>query len=91
MESTHTSDNKKCSTCKVIKTLSEFHKCSNECKPCKYQRYITNKDIFFPKVNCSCGRRIFKHMINVHLNSKIHKKLIEESAVRSNLKMIEVN
>jgi hypothetical protein len=93
-------DTKKCCTCKVIKNFNEFHKGSSECKPCKYQRYVTFKDVFFPKVNCSCGRRIFKHMFDVHLNSKIHKKLIqrgdEASSLRSevdksNLKMIDVN
>ena len=83
-------NSKKCSTCKATKTLNEFHKSSNECKPCKHERYIKFKDVFFPKVNCSCGRIVFKPMFNVHLNSKIHK-ILTEASVHSNIKMIKVN
>ncbi len=81
---------KKCSTCKVIKHLNAFHKGSNECKPCKYQRYIKNKKLYFPKMNCSCGRIVFKHAHNVHLDTNIHKRLTE-ALVGSNLRILEVN
>lgn len=90
MESTNSNNSKICSTCRVIKNLNEFHKSSSECKPCKYERYVANKDKFFPKLNCSCGRNVFKHMFELHLNSKIHKRLTEAS-VYSNLRIIEVN
>ena len=78
MESMNLSSDKKCTTCRIIKDLTEFHKGSKECKSCKHERYIKFKDVFFPKVNCSCGRIVFKHMLNVHLNSKIHKRHLKE-------------
>lgn len=90
MDSINSNNSKKCSTCRIIKDLNEFHKNSNECKSCKFQRYVTNKDKYFPKVDCNCGRIVFKHVFEVHLSSKVHKRLTE-GQVHSNLRMIEVN
>ncbi len=81
---------KKCSNCKEIKSLTEFHKGSKECKPCKYQRYITDKYKYFPKINCSCGRIVFKHVLKEHLDSRVHKRLTEVSFY-PDINMIAVN
>ena len=70
---------KKCSRCKVIKNIYEFwtNKSKHdglctECKVCKYLYYKENKDRFFPRITCSCGKTIYKFYLKDHLQ-RIHK------------------
>jgi hypothetical protein len=73
---------KKCSRCKVEKSLAEF--CKNqatieglhwECNTCKTELYYLNKEKLFPKVPCLCGKAVDKYYLSNHLKTNIHKKL----------------
>ena len=72
-------EEKKCSRCYLVKSVNEF--CKNkstkdglhwECKTCKTELYLINKGKYFPKVECECGKSVYKYYLPKHLQKKIH-------------------
>ena len=40
------------------------------CKTCKTELYLINKDKYFPKVECECGKSVYKYYLPKHLQKK---------------------
>lgn len=73
-----------CFRCNELKKCDEFYKnpqhksgFSYLCKSCHYNDYLSWKDKVYTKVMCTCGKTIYKYYMNKHLDTNIHKKLVE--------------
>ncbi len=71
---------KKCCHCKNEQPLTCFYKNKSlkdglhlVCKSCKNEYYLKNKEKLFPKVQCTCGRIIYKYYLQKHLKTNYHK------------------
>jgi len=79
------SDFKKCCVCRILKPMTKFHKnnANNDglqaiCSQCKTELYLKNKEKLFPKVNCSCGKTLYKYYLVNHLKTKLHMSRLQE-------------
>jgi tRNA isopentenyl-2-thiomethyl-A-37 hydroxylase MiaE len=75
---------KKFFRCNIVKSVNEF--CKNkstkdglhcECKTCKTELYLINKDKYFPKVECEWEKSIYKYYLLKRLLLRIHFSRIE--------------
>jgi hypothetical protein len=73
------SEFKKCCVCRILRPLTKFHKNNTNndglqaiWSQCKTEIYLKNKEKLFPKVNCSCGKTIYKYYLVIHLKTKLH-------------------
>ena len=78
-------ESKKCCRCKKVKGITNFYKnrarndgFQPECSQCKYELYLSKKEKLFPKVNCSCGKTIYKYYLVNHLKTKLHMSRLQE-------------
>jgi hypothetical protein len=42
--------------------------------------YKNNKDKLFPRVDCSCGKTIYKYYLGKHLRTNIHKHKLKDTS-----------
>jgi hypothetical protein len=71
-------ETKRCYRCNQEKYISEFYNdrknkdgFKSECKTCKYELYLLNKDKLFPRLPCPFGKSYDKYYLEKHkLNCK---------------------
>jgi hypothetical protein len=47
-----------------------------KCCHCKNEYYKKNKDKLFPRVDCDCGKTIYKYNLEKHLYTKYHTQIV---------------
>ncbi len=67
---------KQCSKCKIVKSITEFHKnkcfldgLNNQCKPCR-----KSNPNYIKEIPCECGKIILNSYLKKHLQTNYHIK-----------------